>query len=77
MSIQNSILQVSNTNLFNFGLINFIKFAVRTVKIQGSWKFCIEQCQASCSELKAKLSERVQLDTNAAVHHIGMFLFFV
>ncbi|KJA12663.1 hypothetical protein HYPSUDRAFT_195909 [Hypholoma sublateritium FD-334 SS-4] len=43
---------------------------MRTVKIQGSWKFCIEQCQASCSELKAKLSERVQLDTNAAVHHI-------
>ena len=50
---------------FNHGF-----FAVRTVKIQGDLKSRIEECRDSCAALMAKLSHRINVDTNTRVKKI-------
>jgi hypothetical protein len=47
-----------------------VLFIVRTIKIQGDLKSRIEGCKASCDALMAKLSRRINVDTNIRVKKI-------
>jgi hypothetical protein len=72
----NVIEEISRQSLQVASLIHEytkLPWAVRTIKIQGDLKSRIEECRDSCTALMAKLSLRINVDTNTRVKKIGTF----